>query len=279
MTVTNAGPLNQCVEEALLQNRAHGGQALSDAQLGDHIGYETLLGLRIRAKTRRELHRQSKEIQVIFYWLTRRGPDSNLKGNLFLVVLVLSQRELDSGGAASRCHCGHEGRHDAIAGVLDLAAAGFAQGVANDSVVDFEERHGAVVAKALRKPCRIDDVSEKNRANSRIALVLRAALKDGCARWVHFGSSKESFGNLGRDFDDLRCDEPVRLPVDRGGRLRAWCTAETENLSGGLVEPVLVVLDAILRLRLDIVDVRLGNICRSCAANLVDVHICRHVGL
>jgi hypothetical protein len=40
-----------------------------------------------------------------------------------------------------------------------------------------------------------------------------------------------------------------------------------------------VIFDAVLALRLDIGDVRLGNVCRGGSANFMDVHVHRHSDL
>src|SRR4029450_13495370 len=97
-------------------------QALADAQFGDHVGNETLLWLRMRAKPRRELDRRPEEIVMVLDRLARGSTDAHLDRNLFCSLLVLGQRILDPVRATRRCRGRHEGRHDSIPGMLHLAA-------------------------------------------------------------------------------------------------------------------------------------------------------------
>src|SRR5207245_3092647 len=130
--------------------------------------------------------------------------------------------------------------------------------------------------KALREACRVDDVGEQNGADSGVALVFRAARNECGTRRIHFGSAEESFSDFGLDLDDLRCDQAVRFTMHGGCRFGARSAAEAENLAGFFVEPVLVISDAVLRLRLDIGDMRLRNGFRSGTIDFVDVDGRRH---
>ena len=96
------------------------------------------------------------------------------------------------------------------------------------------------------------------------------------ARAVHFGTAHESLGDLGRDLDDLGREQAVRFAMHLRGRLRRRCAAKAEDLAGALVEPVLVIFDAVLLLRLDIRFVRLRDGFRGGALDFVDVHVHRH---
>ena len=71
----------------------------------------------------------------------------------------------------------------------------------------------------------------------------------------------------------------MRFTMHGGCPLRTRCAAEAENFAAALVEPVFVILDAILLLRFDIRAVRLRNVFRGSSGDLVDVHIHRHVDL
>jgi hypothetical protein len=99
------------------------GETLSHAQLGNRIRNQTLLRLSIGAKPRGELNRRSKQIQVILDRLSRSGADPDLDWHVAAHLLVLSQATLDLTRAANRRDSRYEARHDAVSGVLDLAAA------------------------------------------------------------------------------------------------------------------------------------------------------------
>jgi hypothetical protein len=68
----------------------------------------------------------------------------------------------------------------------------------------------------------------------------------------------------------------MRFAMHLCRRLRTGCTAEAEYLARTLIEPILVIFDTVLALLLDILDVRLGDVFRGCAADLMNVHIYRH---
>ncbi len=170
-------------------------------------------------KPRGKLNRRSEEIQVILDGFSRRGTDSN-PHRIPVCLLVLSERTLDPSSAASRRHSRCETRHDAISGVLDLAAAPCSQGISDDRVMDVKNSHRRVVPEALRELRRAYDIREQNGPDSRVALVARAARNERGARTVHFTSAQESLCNLGRDFDNLLCDQAMRFTMHRGGRFR-----------------------------------------------------------
>jgi hypothetical protein len=136
--------------------------------------------------------------------------------------------------------------------VLHLAPAACAQRVAHDTIVHFQEFHRGLVTKTLRKLGRTHDVGEENGANSRVAVIFRTAGNDGGPRAVDLGATQESLGDFGGDFDDLFGDHAVRLTMDRIGGFRIGRAAEAENLAAALVEPVFVILDAVLLLRFHI---------------------------
>src|SRR4029450_11727978 len=96
--------------------------------------------------------------------------------------------------------------------------------------------------------------------------------------WIDFTATKKSLCNLRRDLDNFGREEPVRLAMHGSRCFRARRAAETENLAVALVEPVLVVLDAILRLRLHIGKMRVRHGLGGRSVNFMDVHIRRHPG-
>ena len=66
------------------------------------------------------------------------------------------------------------------------------------------------------------------------------------ARGIHLASSQEALWNLGFDLDDLLREQAVRFTMDPRYRFGARRAAQAENLPAALVEPVLVILDAVL---------------------------------
>jgi hypothetical protein len=101
-------------------------------------------------------------------------------------LLVLCQRKLDLVSATSRCHSRHETRHDAVPGVLDLAAARCGKSISDDPVMDRKKGHGSIVPEALRERSRAYDIREQDGPDTRVALDCRAAGKDSGARWIDF---------------------------------------------------------------------------------------------
>ena len=79
------------------------------------------------------------------------------------------------------------------------------------------------------------------------------------------------------DLVDLVGDEPVRLAVNRVRGLRVRSLDEAEDLPSLLVDPVALVVDAVLRLLLQVLHVRVGDVLRRHAAlEVVNVHVERH---
>jgi len=68
--------------------------------------------------------------------------------------------------------------------------------------------------------------------------------------------------------------------MDRAGSLSGWSLNEAEDPAGLLVDPVLSVVDAAVRLRGDVLAMRFGGVTRGYSAvDLVDVQIEGHGGL
>lgn len=158
------------------------GEALADAELAHHVRNQTLFRLRMRTEARGELNRLPEAIHVILDRLPGRGADPDLDRESPFLLIVLRQRTMDSSGAAGRRHCRKKTGHDAVGGVLDLAASQGPQGIAEDLVMDLQDRHGRVVAMALREFRRTYDIREHDGADSGIAVVFAAAGKERSAR-------------------------------------------------------------------------------------------------
>ena len=85
-----------------------------------------------------------------------------------------------------------------------------------------------------------------------------------------------AFGHFRSDFDDFLRHKAVRDAVHRHGSFRIGCRAEAENLALCFVEPILVILDAILSLDFDVGRVRCGDRIGGRARSIVNVHVHRH---
>src|SRR5215217_3596467 len=76
---------------------------------------------------------------------------------------------------------------------------------------------------------------------------------------------------------DLVGYEAVRFTMHRAGGFRVRRLDEAEDLARLLVDPVALVVDAVLVLRLDVLLMRLRDICGGdLATERVDVHVQRH---
>ena len=110
-------------------------------------------------------------------------------------------------------------------------------------------------------------------------MVLPAAGKECGARTVYFSPPQEPLGDFGGDFDDLGREQAMRLTMHRGCRFRVRRSAQAEDLAAALVEPVFLILDAVLLLSFHVRAVRLRHGFRRGSRNLVNVHIHWHVSL
>ena len=161
---------------------------------------------------------------------------------------ILRQCVMDSSGATGRRHRRQETGHDAVSGVLYLAATKGPQGIPDNLVMDLQKGHGRLVAMELRELCRPHDIRKHDRPDSGIAVVLPAAGKECGARTANFSSPKETLGDFGCYFDNLGREQAMRLTMHRGCRLRIRRSAQAEDLAAALIEPVFMILDAVLLL-------------------------------
>jgi hypothetical protein len=191
------------------------------------------------AEPRRQLNRRPEQVPVILDGLPGRGTDAHGDREVFVGLGVRRQLALGSTRATNRRDRRMERSHDAVPGVLDFTASRSAQRPANDFVVDAKQGHRRIVPQLLRQRRRVDDVREQHGPDARVTLALGTSRYDGGTRLVHLGAPEESLGHLGCDFDDLLGDQSMGFTVDRLGRFRTRCAAETEDLPEALVEPVL----------------------------------------
>ena len=136
------------------------------------------------------------------------------------------------------------------------------------------------VTQRLSQRCRIHHIGEQNGPHPGIARISSCAGKDRRSRLVHFNAAEKSVGQFGRLYlNDLVSEHPVSFAMDLGGCFRVWRVAKTENLASFFVDPVFVIMNAVLLLEFDILRMSLGYI--LCAdvpiGKLVNIHVCRHI--
>jgi hypothetical protein len=97
-------------------------ETLPDAELANHVRYETLFRLRMGTEARGELNRRPEEIHMVLDGLSRRGANPDLNRDSPFLLPILRQCAMDSSGATGRSHRRQETCHDAVACMLYLAA-------------------------------------------------------------------------------------------------------------------------------------------------------------
>src|SRR5665213_3100367 len=262
--------------EALERNRADvpESQRLADAQFRDRVGDEDLLRIGMGTKSESQIHRRPEQIVVVLDRFACGHADPDAQRLLGMLAAVLQQISLHVDRAANRGSGRNECRHDPVAGVLHLASVGRDQPGAHDAIMNVDDIERHVVSELLRHAGRADDVGEQDRARARIAFPL--ARQQSSARVVDFRRTHEGIRDLGCHLHDPCRRQPMRLTVDRVGRLGARRVAQAEDLSLLLVQPVLDVLHAVRCLHVQVLHMRAGNAGRSHARNVVNVHVHRH---
>ena len=118
-------------------------------------------------EARGELNRRPEEIHMVLDGLSRRGADPYLDRNSPFLMPILRQCVMDSSGATGRRHRRQETGHDAVSGVLYLAATKGPQGIPDNLVMDLQKGHGRLVAMELRELCRPHDIRKHDRSGVR----------------------------------------------------------------------------------------------------------------
>src|SRR5206468_10902822 len=69
----------------------------------------------------------------------------------------------------------------------------------------------------------------------------------------------------------------VRFAMDLLGGFSVWCMAKAKDFAGGLIHPVLVIMNTVFPLDFDVLGVSLGHFFGGDSSrNLVNVHVCWH---
>jgi hypothetical protein len=106
-----------------------------------------------------------------------------------------------------------------------------------------------------------------------VARVGSAARQQNRSHVICFGAAKKYFCDVGLDLNDFLGQQSVSFAMDAGRRFCARRMGETKNFPATLVNPVLVVLNAVFPLRFHILRVSLCDIFRgSSLRKIMDVH-------
>ena len=152
-------------------------ERLPDAQLADGERHVDVAGVGLPTESSRELHCGSEQIVVVVgEWLARTDADADVQRHLGLGVEDI-ELLLHRDRKGDRRRDGRERSHDAVAGVLHLAAAMVFQLGTHDLVVPAQELEMSVVAERVGLRDRTADVGEHDGAQRRRG-VRRAV---GCA--------------------------------------------------------------------------------------------------
>ena len=163
---------------------------------------------------------------------------------------------------------GNDG-HDAVAGVLHLAAVELGEAAAHDRIMGADELGRHPVAEARGHLGRADDVGEQDGAVAGID----AGCAPGRTQYMEIGdAAEERFDRGERHLHHFAGDVAVRFAVHA---LRRFLVRRVDQAEGGaarFVEPVGHVADAILVLDLEVLLVRLRDFRGGHALEVVAVH-------
>jgi hypothetical protein len=169
--------------------------------------------------------------------------------------------------AANRCRGRHEGRHDAVSCMFDLATLSSRQSVPDNRVMDVKQGHTCLVSPGFIR--RADDIGEKNSPDCRIAAAGRPTAQHHRSGVARFTFAEKGLYKLGLDLDESFRDLAVGVTMHYLRRLRTRRIDEAETLAPALVEPVLEILDAVLPLLREVGGVVLLNLYRGCSQKAV----------
>src|SRR5205814_10581551 len=95
--------------------------------------------------------------------------------------------------------------------------------------------------------------------------------------FVCLATTEKQICNVGLNLNNFLGDHAMRFAMDLHCGFGAWCFAKAKDFTSFLIDPVLVVMNAILALHFDIMCVSLGNIiCTNASRNFVNIDVCWH---
>ena len=159
--------------------------------------------------------------------------------------------------------------------MFDFASLSGGEGFSHNRVVTVQQSHGVLIPQVLRERSRVDDVSEQDSANRGIQRGNSGSNEDR-AFLVGFATTQKHFRQLRLHFDNFFRYKSVRLAMDLGRCFRTRRLDQAKSPAAALVDPVLVIFDSVLFLRLEVRLVDLRHLARRDSGKLVDVHEVRH---
>src|SRR5579862_538521 len=124
-------------------------QPFAQAQLGNHVGYQNLIGFGVRTEPSRQLNSGAEKIVLALDRLTGRDANSDPERIFLAFLLISGQSAQNPDRAANRGGCRNKGGHDAISGMLDLTAVQSCQGLSDDTVMNVQQSHRGFVAQGF----------------------------------------------------------------------------------------------------------------------------------
>src|SRR5690242_21749153 len=98
-----------------------------------------------------------------------------------------------------------------------------------------------------------------------------------CPGFVRFAATEKQISNIRLNLNNFFRHHAVRFAMDLLRCLGVWCLTKAKDLTSPLVDPILVVMNAVFALHFSIMLVSLSHICCSdSAGNFVDVDVCWH---
>ena len=133
---------------------------------------------------------------------------------------------------------------------------------------------GGFVAQRLRQRCRIHNVGEQNGSDSRISFIGSATREKDRSGRICFRTAEEYFCYVGLHLDNFLGHHPVSFAMHTLCRLCVWRMCEAKNFVAILIDPVLVIFDAVFPLGFHILRVSFRDVFRSCSLRkIVNVHV------
>src|SRR6476661_8541848 len=95
-----------------------------------------------------------------------------------------------------------------------------------------------------------------------------------CSGWICFRSPEEHFCDVGFHLDNFLGHHSVSFAMHTLCRLCVWRMCEAKNFVASLIDPVLVIFDAVFPLDFHILGVSFRDVFRSCSLRkIVNVHV------
>src|SRR5205085_1800444 len=95
--------------------------------------------------------------------------------------------------------------------------------------------------------------------------------------FVCLATTEKQISHVRLNLNNFFRDHAMCFAMDLHSRFGTWCLAKTKDFTGALIDPVLVVMNAVLALHFDIMRVSLSDIiCSNASRNFMNVDVCWH---